>query len=70
MAVSSFEEILDAIEQLPEDAQVDLADILRRRLIARGREQMIEQVRGVRAEFAEGKAQPMTAAEIVRRARP
>lgn len=66
MATATFDEIIDAIERLPEDAQANLVEVVRRRLADRERERLIEQVRQVEAEFAAGKCKPMSAAEIVR----
>jgi hypothetical protein len=63
-----FADVLDAAEQLDEDAQAELVSILSRRLAARGRERLVEEVAEARREFAAGQCQVMTAAEIVREA--
>ena len=66
----AFDEALEAAEQLDTDAQVELVAVLSRRLAERGRERVAVAVAvaEARREFAAGKCQPMTAAEIVREA--
>jgi hypothetical protein len=64
----AFADVLDAAEQLDVDAQAELVAILSRRLAARGRERVIENVAQARREFAAGQCKAMTAAELVREA--
>jgi hypothetical protein len=64
----AFADVLDAAERLDADAQAELVAVLSRRLAERGRERVAATVAQSRREFAEGKCQPMTAAEIVREA--
>lgn len=63
-----FADVLDAVEQLDEDAQAELVAVLSRRLAERGRERVAASVAQARREFASGQCQVMTAAEILREA--
>ncbi len=65
---NAFADVLDAAEQLDEDAQAELVAILRRRLAERGRERVATAVAQARSEFAAGQCRAMTAAEVVREA--
>ena len=64
----AFSDALAAAEQLDSDAQAELVAVLSRRLAERGREQVAAVVAQARREFAAGECQPMTAAELVRKA--
>jgi ribose 1,5-bisphosphokinase PhnN len=64
-----FADVLDAAEQLDDNAQIELIDVLSRRLAERGRERLATVVEQARREFAAGQCQPMTAAELIREAR-
>ena len=63
-----FADVLDAAEQLDEDAQAELVAILSRRLAERGRDRVAAAVAQSRREFTAGQCQAMTAAELVREA--
>lgn len=65
-----FAAVLDAAEQLDEDAQAELVAIQTRRLAERGRERVAATAAQARREFAAGQCQAMTAAELVREASP
>lgn len=65
---ADFAEILDAAEQLDEEAQAELVAVLTRRLAERGRERVADTVEQARREFADGQCQVMTAAEIIEEA--
>ncbi len=62
----SFNDILEAVEKLPEDDQEALIDIVRRRQIERRREQIVKEVARARRQFRAGKAKVATPAEIMR----
>lgn len=64
----AFPDVLDAAEQLDVEAQAELVAVLSRRLAERGRERVTDTVAEARREFAAGQCQPMTAAELVRKA--
>jgi hypothetical protein len=61
-----FDELLEAVEDLPDDAQAELVDVIRRRLAERGRERVVEEVRQARKEFAEGKCSMTTPDDLMR----
>jgi len=64
----TFADVLDAAEQLDVEAQAELVAVLSRRLAERGRERVATTVAQARREFATGRCQSMTAAELVREA--
>jgi hypothetical protein len=66
---TTFDGVLDAAEQLDADGQAELVAVLRRRLAERGRERVVATVSQARQEFAAGKCQVMSAADIVREAK-
>jgi cation transport regulator ChaB len=47
----TFQEVLDIVEALPEHQQENLIDIIRRRLIERGREVISENIKRAREEY-------------------
>ena len=63
---ATFDEVLDAIEHLPEQQQVDLIDVVRRRLAERGRERIIADAREARAEYAAGKTRAVSVDDLMR----
>lgn len=64
----SFSDVLDAAEQLDSESQVELLAILRRRIAEKGRERVVADVREAQRDFAEGRYEEKTAADIVREA--
>lgn len=58
-----FDELLEAVESLPVEAQAELTDVIRRR---RGRERVVEEVRQARKEFAEGKCSVASPDDVIR----
>ena len=65
---ASFNDVLEAAEQLDADSQVELIAILKLRIAERGRVRLIAAVREARRDFAEGRYEEKTATEIVREA--
>ena len=63
---ATFDEVLEAIEHLRVDQQVDLVDVVRRRLAERGRQQIAADAREARAEHAAGKTTPTSVDDIMR----
>ena len=61
-----FDELLEAVEHLPDEAQAELVDVIRRRLAERGRERVVEEVEHARKEFAEGKCSVTTPDDVMR----
>ncbi len=61
-----FDKLLEAVEDLSDEAQAELVDVIRRRLAERGRERVVEEVRQARKEFAEGKCSITTPDDVMR----
>jgi hypothetical protein len=61
-----FDELLEAVEGLPDDAQAELVDVIRRRLAERGRERVVQEVRQARKEFDEDKCSVNTPDDLMR----
>lgn len=63
---TTYGEVLDAINQLPDDQQSQLIETVRNRLAMRRRERLLADVREAREESARGLTRPMTVDEIMR----
>jgi hypothetical protein len=61
----TFDQLLDAVEELPPDEQAELIDVVRRRLIERGRQRVIDEVRQARSEFSQGKCKPTSVDDLM-----
>ncbi|OHB80093.1 MAG: hypothetical protein A2Z25_08815 [Planctomycetes bacterium RBG_16_55_9] len=61
-----FDVLIEAVEELPDDAQAELVGVIRRRLAERGRQRIVEEVRQARKEFAEGNCSGAAPDEIMR----
>ena len=61
-----FDELIEAVEDLPEEAQAELVEVIRRRLAERGRQRVVEEVQQARREFAEGKCSETTPEDVLR----
>lgn len=66
MTRSTFDDVLEAIENLPPEEQVEVLDIARRRLAERGRRRVIDEVAQAQSEFASGALSPVTSDEILK----
>lgn len=64
-APTPFDQALDAVEGLPEDAQIELLDVVRRRLAERGRRRVIKEVTEAEAEFERGLAKPTSVDDLM-----
>jgi hypothetical protein len=62
----TFDEVLDAIENLPDEQQADLVAVVRRRLAERGRQRIIADAREARAEHAAGKTRAVSVEDLMR----
>ncbi len=60
-----FAEILDAADQLDQDAQAELVEIINLRMAERARGRLAEVVTEARREFAAGQCRVIPAAELV-----
>jgi hypothetical protein len=63
---TTFDQVLDAIELLPDDQQANLVEVVRRRLAERGRQQIIADAQQARAEHQDGRVQPISVDELMR----
>jgi tryptophan 2,3-dioxygenase len=61
-----FDELLEAVENLPDDAQAELVEVIRHRLAERGRKRIVREARQARKEFAGGKCSPTTPDDVMR----
>ena len=64
--VATFDQVLEAVEQLPDDQQASLVDVVRRRLAERGRQRVIADAQEARVEYEAGKLRPMPVDELMR----
>lgn len=62
----TFDAILESIAQLPPDEQEDLVDVVRRRLAALRREQLIAEVRQAETEAREAGIKPGSTDDVMR----
>jgi transcriptional regulator of heat shock response len=65
MTQKTFTEILDAADELSPEEQENLIDILQKRLRDRQRAEIAKDVREAQQEFAEGKCQAVTPAQLM-----
>lgn len=63
-----LDEVLDAAEQLDDQAQAELVSVLSRRLAERGRMRIAASVEQGMREYAAGLCKPQTPEEIMREA--
>lgn len=64
-AAISFNNVLEAAEQLSLTEQETLIDILRRRLAEKRRNELLNELQDARREYQMGQASPATADEIM-----
>jgi len=57
-----FAELLDAVDKLPPEDQAELVEIVRRRLVERGREELAKEIQ----QFHAGRCAPRTSEETLR----
>jgi hypothetical protein len=62
----TFDQLFDAVEQLPSDEQAALMEIVSRRLAEKGRQRVIEEVKLAPREYAEGRCAVTSVDEIMR----
>ena len=65
----TFSDVLDAADELSVDEQETLLEILRRRITARNRAEILRDVADAREELASGNGQVATAKQIVNEAK-
>jgi len=62
----SFAELLDAADHLSLEEQADLVEILTRRISERRRDELAEEVREARADYAAGRCSPSSSSAILK----
>ena len=65
MMETTFTAIVDAADRLSPEDQENLIDILQKRLRDRRRSELVNDVREAQQEFAEGKCQVVTPAQLM-----
>ena len=65
MMETTFTEIVDAADRLSPEDQENLIDILQKRLRDRRRAELVNDIREAQQEFAEGKCQVVTPAQLM-----
>jgi polyphosphate kinase len=66
MTYSTFAAIVDAADRLSAEEQENLVDLLQNRLRDRHRAELVRDVREAQQEFAEGKCQAVTPAQLMK----
>ena len=66
MPQATFDQVLDAIEDLPTDQQAELIEVVRRRLAEHERRQVIQDIADARSQLAAGTVKPSSIDEIMR----
>ena len=66
MPQATFDEVLEAIEELPTDQQAELVEVVRRRLAEHERRQVIEDIADARSELAAGAVKASSIDDIMR----
>jgi hypothetical protein len=61
-----FDELLDAVEQLPTDEQAQLMAIVGQRLAEKGRQRVVEEVNEASSDYTEGRCKVASVDDIVR----
>ena len=64
--VTTFQEVIDVVESLPEYQQENLIDIIRHRLIERKRDLLAENIQTAREEYARGEIKKGTVDDLMR----
>ena len=62
----SFNEILEAADQLSVDEQATLIEVLRHRIIERRREDLAREIQEARRELEAGQCHPTTPADLLK----
>lgn len=62
----TFDQTLDAVEALPTEQQLELLDVMRRRLGDRGRQRVIDEVAESELQFEHGLAKVTTVDDLMR----
>jgi lantibiotic modifying enzyme len=63
---SSFDQVLENIDQLSAEEQETLIEVIHRRLTDRKRKEIIQEIKEAEREFDQGKAVPVTPDELMK----
>jgi len=63
---SQFQRALDMVETMPSDQQLDLVELIRKRLAERRREEIAASIREARADYRAGKVRRGTVADLMK----
>lgn len=66
ISIPSFDQLLDAISQLPPEEQADLVDVVRRRLSELRRREIVAEVLEAERELQRGSSKPRAARDVIR----
>jgi DNA polymerase III delta subunit len=66
ISIPSFDQLLDAISQLPPEEQADLVDVVRRRLSELRRREIVAEVLEAERELQRGSSEPRAARDVIR----
>lgn len=66
ISIPSFDQLLDAISQLPPEEQADLVDVVRRRLSELRRREIVAEVLEAERELQQGPGEPHAARDVIR----
>lgn len=62
----TFDELLDAVENLSPDEQADLVGVIQRRLAERGHRRVVEEVREAHSQFMSGNLKSSSVDDLMR----
>ena len=63
--IMSFDEILEAADQMPQEAQETLIEVLKSRLRDRHRAELVKAVQEAQAEYRQGECRPAPPDELM-----
>jgi hypothetical protein len=66
ISIPSFDQLLDAISQLPPEEQADLVDVVRRRLSELRRREIVAEVLEAERELQQAPGEPRAARDVIR----
>ena len=64
--IASFDQLIEAISQLPPEEQADLVDVVRRRLSELRRREIVAEVLEAERELQQGPGEPRAASDVIR----
>ena len=64
--VLSFDEVLDAADRLPLEAQETLLEVLHRRMVERRRDELAQDIQSARQEYDKGLCSPVSPRDLMK----